>query len=129
MHVDVHQEYRHIYTCMYMYTYMYMYTRCILENTSIQIDVHSVSPRMNIMGGGWISGTWHLVNNAHKTVFFSINFKIKGRGSKAKRWGSTMLSPFRRNTECTCSILKNTIHVLIFKCSIVLYYTCNTQYI
>ena len=31
-------------------------------------------------------------------LFFSINFKIKGWGSKAKGWGSAMLPPFGENT-------------------------------
>ena len=48
-----------------------------------------------------------MFNPCYKTVFFSINFKIKGWGSNTKGWGSAMLPPFGGNTAlgytCTCT--------------------------
>ena len=57
--------------------------------------------------GECIHGTWCLVNNVQSLLFFSINFKIKGLGSKTKGWGNAMLPPFGGYTENTCT----TVHV------------------
>ena len=51
---------------------------------------YSVSPRINIKGGGVHQSVVHEVwltmfNQSYKTVFFSINFKFKGWGSAL--WG------------------------------------------
>ena len=54
--------------------------------------------------GECISDTWHgiwstMFNQCYITVFFRINFKIKGWGSNTKRWGNAMLPPFGGTTE------------------------------
>ena len=93
--------------CIYLIlkaTYIFPY------NTSKYTNSSSVSPRIHIKGGGvhqWVHDVWStMFNQCYKTVFFSINFKIKGWRSNTKGWGSAMLPPFRGNTDSSTACIQ-----------------------
>ena len=100
-----------------MYTalqhYMYLIVYCIfIQHTNTCTCTCSVSPRIRWGSTSVVHDVWStMFNSCHKTVCFSINFKIKGCGSKAKGWGSAMVPSFGGNTvytymhmtvQCTC---------------------------
>ena len=70
-----------------------------LYNNLEMYTLDSVSPRINIKGGG--VHQWYMTFGQYCSIsvmFFSINFRIKGWGSNTKGWGSAMLPSFRGNT-------------------------------
>ena len=69
-----------------------------MNNIHVHKIIVSVSLTINIKGGG--VHQWYTIfgQMCCKTVFFSINFNIKGWGSRTKEWGSAMVPPFEENT-------------------------------
>ena len=95
---------------IYIYIYIYNYKQFIY------IYNISVSHRINIKSGG--VHQWYMtfyqqcsISVIYKTVYFSINFKIKVWGSKTKGWGSKTKGWRSKTKEWRSRV--NTVYIYI----------------